>query len=330
MSSNAFETFVEAVTTTFGLGRAKNLDVTPMKGSANRLWQFSGRRTVVVKELSHDSVEDLPRRREAAAFEQRVYNEGNVVMPQPLRSASGQIICLLTGSRGRPLPVRVHKWLEGDRRETFDRDDLESAGKSLYAIQAVGQKWSSGVGGLSWWDQEPLFVLDRLRADTELASIYDDAGPLLTDALQVVHEGEDLEGDWIFTHCDHKPANALCVRGKPAILDWDECGHCHPRLEAVEAALRWAGESSPDKGAFVAFMDGYSAAGGTVTNLRERDFAKWVAALVGWFCFQSRRALGDYSDDRPSDRAKAAEMARDALMSLRSTVDGLATWAKWS
>lgn len=71
-----------------------------------------------------------------------------------------------------------------------------------------------------------------------------------------------------------------------AVLDWDECGYCHPRLEVVESALRWAGATvgEPRSDVARAFLREYEQLAeirfGLVTV---GDFAKWVAAGAGWF-----------------------------------------------
>ena len=115
-----------------------------------------------------------------------------------------------------------------------------------------------------------------------------------------------------------------------AVLDWDECGHCHPRLEAVEAAIRWAGHADPDRDAFEAFLAGYSHTGGDLTGLSECDFGKWIAALLGWFSLQARRALGDWPSDTEAERQAAASMAHDALAALRLSLAALPTWISWA
>jgi hypothetical protein len=144
-----------------------------------------------------------------------------------------------------------------------------------------------------------------------------------------VAAAEELEGEWVYSHCDHKPENALDVGSTPAVLDWDECGHCHPRLEAVEAALRWAGAPAPDRAAFAAFLDGYAGSGGAIDSLSPRDFGKWTAGLLGWFSFQGRRALGEWPLDTPDERDVAATMAGDAVRELAGSLSALTTWAGW-
>jgi len=152
---------------------------------------------------------------------------------------------------------------------------------------------------------------------------------VIAEALAVVDDAGAAEGPWVYTHCDHKPENALVVQGAPAVLDWDECGHCHPRLEAAEAALRWAGPPTPRRDAFEAFLVGYSDAGGDMSAPSERDFGKWIAALLGWFSFQGRRVLGDWPSETDAERRAAAAMARDAITDLRVSLAALQTWTSW-
>ncbi|HUS23290.1 MAG TPA: hypothetical protein VMZ66_14900, partial [Aeromicrobium sp.] len=52
------EPFVSEVVDTFGLGVRRDVTVGVLIGSTNRLWKFdAGAASFVVKELSHDSVE---------------------------------------------------------------------------------------------------------------------------------------------------------------------------------------------------------------------------------------------------------------------------------
>ncbi len=251
-------------------------------------------------------------------------------MPEPVVAADGEIVCPLTGSRGSIVPVRVHRWLDGRPLDRPGCACLVEAGRSLAAIQEVGRQVSrESTGTLAWWDTDPPAVLERLRTGPAPSVDYEDARAAIREALDVVEEGEALPGDWVFTHCDHKPDNSLDVDGRPAVLDWDECGCCHPRLEAVEAALRWAGEAQAGRRAFEAFLEGYSAAGGDAADLEPRDFAKWLAALVGWFAYQARRAMGDWEDENEAEREAAMRMALDTLRAIRPTLEKLPVWSGW-
>lgn len=325
------EEFVEAVSKHFGLGPAGDARVTEMQGSANRLWRFDTRPgSFVVKELSHDAPKDLDRRRRAAAFERAVFDQRHVLLPEPIFATDGEIVAMLVGSRGVPCPVRVHRWVDGDRIYGSDPEFFRGAGISLGRIQQAGQDWSRQPNGsLRWWDEEPLVVIDRLVAADLLPDVPGSLRPVTESVLELLDGAEKLGGEWVYSHCDHKPENSLRVAALPVILDWDECGHIHPRLEAVEAALRWAGGRAPEQAAFRALLDGYGEVAGPVEALVEADFAKWLAALLGWFTFQARRALGDWPTETAEERAQAWASASRAWQGLRGSLANLPEWARW-
>jgi hypothetical protein len=157
-----------------------------------------------------------------------------------------------------------------------------------------------------------------------------DACAAVTSALDLITEAERTAGDATYSHLDHKPENSLLSDDGLVVVDWDECGHCPPRLEAAESALRWAGGAAPDVARFRAFVERYEIGGGRLSPIEPLDFSKWLAALVGWASFSARRALGDHDDDEGElDHASAAAMAVDALCGLESSLRSLETWASW-
>lgn len=324
-------TFIREVANHFNLGDPNQIQVSPLRGYANYLWQFSTPHgKYVIKEMVYDTPNYFEQRQKAAAFEYHVFKSKTVLMPEPIPAITGDFINLLTGSRSQSsVQVRVHHWMDGDTHSAPKNDYLQKAGASLYAVQSLGQNWSCAEQHtLCQWDQDLFITLDRLRNAPKLSSLYNMANPVLKDALQLINKGENIEGDWIFSHRDHKPENTLQVNNQPAIIDWDECEHCHPKLEVVEAAMRWSGDTKPDAKAFATFLDGYVSAGGTLSKLEECDFAKRVSALVSWFSFQSRRALGDYNES-PSAQDDAKRLAHNAITSLQPTLNQISTWMKW-
>lgn len=324
--------FVNDVADWLGLGPAGTIDVAPMVGSANRLWRFrTSDGDLVVKELSHDAPDDLHRRRGAAAFERAVFERNALAMAEPLIGQDGELVALRRGSRGDAVPVRAHRWLEGAVIGGRGTAVLGSAGASLHLIQEVGAGWSTKDGGsLRRWDEDPLAVAKRLRASAH-ADVGARALQLGTDALDLIAEAESTSGPWVYSHLDHKPENSLAVSGlRVAVLDWDECGHCHRRLEVVESALRWSQVGDDRATSFRTFLDGYRAAGGDLPRLVPSDFGKWVAALLGWFSFQARRALGDFPTDTQRERSEAAAMAAATVGALRETLESVSEWARWS
>ena len=324
--------FISAVSDHFGLGGVDGTRVAEMPGSANRLWRFDtplGR--FVVKELSHDAPKDLDRRRRAAAFEQAVFDRREILLAEPVVGADGEIVSLLVGSRGVPCPVRVHRWVDGQPPFGADPAFLRSAGASLHRIQQVGREWSCRPdGSLRWWDEEPLVVIERLESAGLLPDTAGSLRSVTGSVMELLDTAEKSGGDWVYSHCDHKPENSLRVGARPAVVDWDECGHILPRLEVVEAALRWAGGRTPDQGAFVAFLDGYRDAGGAIGGLTEADFAKWFAALLGWFAFQARRVLGDWPTETAEERDHAWASASWAWQGVKDTLLSVPQWKQWA
>jgi len=323
------EHFVKQIAVDFGLGEVFSFST--MRGSANRLWKFhTSGGDFVVKEFPYDNIESISERGEAARFEANLIQNRFVVAPEPICDQDGEYISIRTSSRGSPCAVRVHRWFEGQPPLVDDQAVVVQAGCSLRAIQEAGRSWSvSPTGSFLQENSDVLAVLDRYSISNSLNNIeLGNAKGAIDNALELIHDGESLAGGWVYTHCDHKPENCLSQGGTIAVLDWDECGHCHPRLEAVEAALRWAGGAQPIRVRFMAFMIGYNASGQPIEQLHELDFAKWFAALVSWFSFQGRRSLGDWPQVTELEKASAAEMARDTLLSLQSSLDALPNWTR--
>lgn len=321
--------FISGVTAAFNL--AEVISISEMTGSANRLWRFTmPTGAFVVKELPYNDPEQTVALHQAAAFEATLLGEQRVPGPTPLPKQNGEYVSLLTGSRGEECPVRVHHWFTGAPPNIDDPAILAQAGRTLRAIQTAGADWSRRPkGSLRSWSTEPNIILERFVS----AGYGDDASrvnyrSVIADALALVCAGESMAGDWIYTHRDHKPGNCLVQDGVLAVLDWDECNYCHPHLEAVEAALRWASCDEPNPANFKAFMIGYNEAGATIERLDAQDFAKWLAELLSWFCFQAGRALGEWTAVTESEHTAAAVLAQDALETLQSSLAALPRWTR--
>ena len=321
--------FISSVTPIFNLGEV--ISVSEMAGSANRLWRFTTPiGTFVVKELPYNDQEQTFALPQAAAFEAKLLGEQHVLGPTPVPNRNGEYVSSLTGSRGEECLVRAHHWFTGVPPNVDDLATLGQAGRTLRTIQTAGAAWSRrSNGSLQSWHTEPNESLERFLA----SDYWDGASGAtfrsgITDALALVRAGELIPGDWIYTHRDHKPENCLIQAGVVAVLDWDECNYCHPRLEAVAAALRWAGGDEPHLARFNAFMSGYNDSDPTIEKLREQDFAKWIAELLSWFCFQAGRALGEWPETTEPERTVAATLAQDALTTLQSSLAALPHWTR--
>ena len=68
-----------------------------------------------------------------------------------------------------------------------------------------------------------------------------------------------LRDGWVTGHLDFDQKNVLWNEGEPTVLDWENAKPIHPALEALGAALSWAGQSAgaPQQESFAAFLGAY-------------------------------------------------------------------------
>lgn len=328
--------FIARICLLFNLGEPEKAVMAAMPGNANRLWQLhTDRGTFVVKEFRY-TVEDkrwVTAIRRAAEFEIKVWKTRRVPMAQPIRGKDGSLIYIIIGSRGSPAAVRLHRWLDGRSVSTpVPIQTAAKAGSLLSDIHTIGSGFAtSDRGTLRWWRWNPEGILLRLLKvgllDVKTAEVGRTA---LSDAERLITAGENTPGRWIFSHYDHKPENTLSIANEFAVLDWDEAALCHPRLEAIESALRWAGitEGKAHACAFAAFIKSYQDHGEQLGNLKPSDFAKWVASIVGWFEYLGRRALREF-DDNNAEAIAAAQGAATVIASLGPTLTEVPTWSTW-
>lgn len=335
MNPLGLTTFGAHVCKIFDLGDSADLEMFELSGGANRLWRFdipSGR--FVVKEFRYtvSDVRWVAAIHEAAEFESEVWHARGVRMAQPIRCASGDFVPTIVGSRGSPMLVRAHRWCGGERIVgPTDASTASAAGSQLSAIQQLGAAFRRrSSGSLRWWSWQPLDVIERLRRGGLINDVAARLGSMsLTNAEHLIAVGEASSGTWSFCHYDHKPANVLLTNGQITVLDWDEATLCHPRLEAVESALRWAGieQGVIRDELFIAFLDGYRQANADIRPIERSDFAKCLAGIVGWFDYLGRRTLREF-DDTDSEAHEALHGVRNALVSLDYVLNELSRWQK--
>jgi len=326
--------FVARICLLFDLGDPQQAVIGSVPGNANRLWKLkTDQGAFVVKEFRYTTkdkrwVNAITR---AAEFEFEVWQTRRVPMARPIRGKDGALVHLIIGSRGSPAVVRLHRWLDGmPVTRPVPVPMAAAAGSLLSDIHNLGSRFANSARGtLRWWRWNPEGTLSRLQQVGLLDARSAQVGrAALLDAEVLIAAGEATPGRWIFSHYDHKPENALSIAEALAVLDWDESALCHPRLEAVESALRWAGigdgKINPD--AFVAFVDSYQRCGGKLGDLSPSDFAKCVASIVGWFEYLGRRALREF-DDNDDEAAAAAQEAVAAIASLGPTITEVYTWS---
>ncbi len=329
--------FAERVSAAFDLGPVLNIRVVGPPGTANRVWRLDATQgAFAVKEFRYTTTDTrwVSAIRRACEFEYTVWRAGRLQLAEPVFDAHGAMLQLLRGPCETEIVVRVHRWLDGTRlSQPVTAQVAAAAGSILAEIQQIGADFDSAAGGsLRWWRWDPLGVVARLQhagwLDTGVASSCVSA---LVATLKLLEAGEKTPGPWIFCHYDHKPDNCLRTTTRDVVLlDWDGSARCHPRLEAVESALLWAGmdKGAPNPDLFHAFVEGYRVGCGSIGRLQPSDFAKWIASGVGWFDYLGRRALGEFGDDdEQADAAASAAVA--ALLDLGSRLDDISVWTGW-
>jgi Ser/Thr protein kinase RdoA (MazF antagonist) len=269
---------------------------------------------------------------DAARFERDAFEAGIVPMAEPCPDRDGELLRPMTGSRGRAVLVRVHRYLAGREPDRpVGRETVREAGRSLARIHDFGEGWAAAGGALP---AKPLWT----RPDRELFDAFVDRWPDLVPspdpARQSLERAEQLVRKSVAgsfaaqpSHCDHKPDNSLLDGDRLIILDWDEAGSCDPRIEALETALRWSwtGSDGPDPNRVASFAQAYRVIGRPFPAVLEADWAKWVAGIASWYEFNAQRARGDWPTVAASEE-QDARSAAEALHGLRDTMDRIPTW----
>lgn len=326
--AEALAGFVHRVVTAFNLSEVQAVQA--MEATSNGLWRVATSREIVsVKELTPRAAGQLADLRLAAAFEVRLVIGNLVCGPAPMPDRNGEYVPVLTGVRGQEVPVRVHRWLQGRPPDACDRSILHEAGRTLQTVQQVGAAWSTRpAGSLLDADTDWHTLVERaLSAGCRYRTAHRSPHHTVARAVALIEAGNATAGEWVFTHRDFKPENCLVQDGRVAVLDWDESHYCHPRLEAVAAALRWANRHDPHPEAFRAFLTGYQSCGESLGRLDETDFAKWVADMLAWFAYQVRRATGDWPELTSVERQTAAEVSSEVFEALQWALDALPMWS---
>ncbi|WP_412538031.1 hypothetical protein R8Z50_19440 [Longispora sp. K20-0274] len=99
--------------------------------------------------------------------------------------------------------------------------------------------------------------------------------------------------------------------------------------ETASAALEWAGVlcGQPRRAAARALLDGYRAAGGTLTVPGPEVFAGWLVKRANWTEMHVRHALDDGLS--PARRRAAGAAVPGLLAQLRRLTSGITTWSGW-
>jgi Ser/Thr protein kinase RdoA (MazF antagonist) len=116
----------------------------------------------------------------------------------------------------------------------------------------------------------------------------------------------------------------------PMIIDWESAGPINPAVELAGVALNWSGHAvgPPDRASFVAAVDGYRGAGGSVHDTGHDALAGCIGSWLGWLNYSMRRSLVE-SIATAGEQALGVQETFASLAALRSLAANLEKWASW-
>ena len=129
----------------------------------------------------------------------------------------------------------------------------------------------------------------------------------------------ELRAGWVTGHLDFDQKNVLWHAGAPTVLDWENAKPIHPALEAMGAALNWAGQSAgaPVFESFAAFVRAYLRENPVEMSALQTAVDGVLGKWVIWLEFNLERLLEPQIIGTPE-----AQIALDAgLHALRTTLD---------
>ena len=103
----------------------------------------------------------------------------------------------------------------------------------------------------------------------------------------------ELRADWVTGHLDCDQKNVLWQGDNPTILDWENAKPIHPALEAMGAALSWAGQpaGAPERASFAAFLSGYRGANAVDETALQLAVDGVLGKWIIWLEFNLQRML---------------------------------------
>ena len=323
----------------FGLGAPTGpLVAIPSGPSAvYRSWRLSTSRgrfavKVVDQDLSPSSAAALegPVRLELAAF------AAGVPMPRPCLATTGGGVAEVAGLGPRPLPVRVHEWVEGTTPTAPApvglAADLGVALARMHGLGVGGEEgarvdpWYRAAHGAEHWQ---VLAGQAKRAKCEWAGHLRAALPLLAEVEALVAARTAEPVPLLVTHSDLVPGNVVVShQGRAWIVDWDDAGPWNAAEEVAAAVVSWssgvAGE--PDERAALGLVEGYRAGGGGPVGSSPTVLAGSLSAVANWLELNLRRSL-DQAADRPF-RQRAEAAAAGALDQLSRRLARLDRWTE--
>ena len=331
------DTDARAVCELFGLGELRVAPHAVGGGLTNRMWRFSTTRGVfAVKQMNrdYDRADYTDWFDRAFTLEQAAYAAG-VPMPLPVPvAATGRCLGELPGSDGRPITLRVHEWVDGEKLVggvVYPTGDVARVGSILAVIHALGL--TSDVPAIEalrlFGDDHWRGLAARLEREQVGCSVeFRGLLPAIAELEAYVVEAHADITSLLLGHRDADQKNFMRTPdGALLLVDWDAAGPVHPRHDLANHALVWAGvhAQEPDRAAARAYVEGYRRESGMAESFRLTDLAELVALRLGWLEFNVHRALGEQVRGA-ADREVGVYVVRRNVTQLPRFARSLGAW----
>ncbi|WNV87684.1 phosphotransferase [Umezawaea sp. Da 62-37] len=282
------------------------------RGSVGVVWRLeTGAARYAVKEFLW-GLEESDVRREVAFRD--LTDGAGVLSPANIPALDGGYLVRLPPEWGGKL-VRVYEWLDGTPVRAGQVPEL--VGDVLGRMHALGavpvndaDPWYSvGPDEATWaalaaagtragadWAAELVAALPRLL---DLGAL---TAELPTDVPQILH-------------LDLQPPNLLLVRGRLAVLDWDDTNTGSPERELGFVLAHWhVVDGTVDTTGAQRMVEAYRAAGGKAELHGLSSFGMRIATQLNYVLVQAELALDIDAD--AATRSTARQRIRDALARL--------------
>jgi Ser/Thr protein kinase RdoA (MazF antagonist) len=307
-----------AVHDVFGLPGSP-VEMTTVPGAwSNRVYRLETTRAVfAVKQMCNPWAEErwLDRLDEAWGFERRALVAG-VRAPEPVPNADGGCLAWVADGDGTPLPVRVHRWVDGRPAAATPVDDAVAdwAGRTLATLHGLGvepvDRALFPVPNTETADRWLELSEAAHRARMPWADRLDRISGAVATAAGLARQAARLPDGEVMTHGDIDQKNLILTAVGPVLCDWDVAMPLVPRRELADVALSLGGRDRADVSRRV--IRAYAAAGGGDTAIEPPDLGQSLMTSLDWIAFNVECATGRRS--ATPERAALADQLAPGLL----------------
>lgn len=327
--------FESGVCAAFGLGEPVSPTTPTTGGLTHRMWRLETKNgSFAVKEmaLDEDGPWTRPRIERAFTLEMAALEVG-LPLPPPLPGVDGGCLADVARDDGSMASVRVHRWVDGTplQRAVYGVETAREIGGIIARIHALKLRADAlpgdalAVRGEAHWRSLSESV-ERSRAPWKWE--YRAILPALVEIESYVVSAQTDPTPLIMSHRDADQKNWMrTAEGSLVLVDWDAAGPVNARHEVASLALTWAGAhlGEPDWKVVRGWLEGYRDGGGSSDPIRDGDLAEFLHVLVGWFEFNTQRAIGELpaSED---EQARASDIVRRMFRELPRYMRNAERW----